>query len=111
MNFKNTAENLLIVIICTSLGGVIGYNASHIGNRQTIELLRPIIEQAIAKETSAITNEFKTEIAKLKSKKGSEATLVVTPQIDSELTSEITKNDTIEKEKRGIFKKIFGKRK
>lgn len=62
MNFKNLAENLTIVIISAILGSVIGYSASTLSNRQTIELLTPTIKDAIAKETTTIKNEITHDI-------------------------------------------------
>lgn len=70
MDFKNLSENLIIVLFSTLLGAGIGYFASTYSNKQTIQLLKPTIEEAIKKETTSIFNEYKTEIGKVKTNKG-----------------------------------------
>jgi hypothetical protein len=105
MNFKNLAENLIIVILSALVGGYIGYTASTASNKQTIELLRPTIEEAIRKETTSISNEFKTEIKKLKNRKGE-----VMLDIDPELNNEIEQtNDTLA-QRPGFFTRLFKKK-
>jgi len=114
MNFKNLAENLIIVLISVCVGGVVGFKASTISNKQTIELLRPTIEQAIKKETTSIKNEFKnsfkTEIKKLKAKKGSVVEIPTTttakPDVDNTITQEVVK-DTVKTKKRKKFLGVF----
>ncbi|MBU2923052.1 DUF3888 domain-containing protein [Winogradskyella psychrotolerans] len=113
MNFRNLAENLIIVLISVSVGGYVGYTASTASNKQTIELLRPTIEEAIRKETTSISNEFKTEIKKLKNRKG-ELTLDVKPIIENQIEQH---GDTItvtpkkeSKDRPGFFKRLFGKK-
>lgn len=96
MNFKNLAENLIITIVVGLLCGVIGYYSSIYSNKTTIQLLRPTIEEAIRKETTHISNEFKTEIKKLKAKKDSKIILETTPDIKSNLKPA--------KKRRGWFK-------
>jgi hypothetical protein len=112
MNFRNLAENLIIVIISASVGGGIGYMASTASNKQTIELLTPTIREAIQKETTSISNEFKTEIKKLKSKKDGVITLDVEPIIENQIKQQ--KKDTIvnpkeppKEKKEGFFKRLF----
>lgn len=106
MNFKNLAENLIIFIIAVFVGGVVGYVASTQANKQTIKLLRPAIEDAIKKETTSITNEFKTEIKKLKSRGGGTVKLEIDPVLKSEIEQ---KKDSVKpKKKKGFFKRIFG---
>ncbi len=106
MNFKNLAENLIIVIIAALIGGVIGYVASTKANKQTIELLRPTIEEAIRKETTSITNEFKTEIKKLKNRGSGNIRLEIEPVLENEIKQ---KKDSIKpKKKKGFFNRIFG---
>ncbi len=103
MNFKNLSENLKIVIVATSVGAVLGYLASTQANKQAIELLRPTIEQAIRKETTSITNEFKTEIKKLKNKKG-----VLDFNVKPILESAIEQNkDSVRKKTKKKFLGIF----
>lgn len=113
MNFKNLTENLIIVIASAAIGGYIGYRASTQSNKQTIELLRPTIEEAIKKETTSISNEFKTEIKKLKNRKG-EVTLDVKPIIENQIEqngdSIPRAQKTHTKKKDGFFKRLFGKK-
>lgn len=106
MNFKNLAENLIIVIIAGLIGGVIGYMASTKANKQTIELLRPAIEEAIRKETTSITNEFKTEIKKLKNRGSGNIRLEIEPILENKIQQN---KDTVKlKKRKGFFSRIFG---
>jgi len=77
MNFKNLSENLIIVIVSASLGGVIGYTASTKANKQVVTQLTPTIEKAIDKET--IKNEIKNEIKIDKIKKSDSIRIVLDP--------------------------------
>lgn len=63
MNFKNLAENLIIVIVSVSIGGYVGYTASINSNKQSIELLSPTIVEAIKRETTSIKNEITHDIS------------------------------------------------
>ncbi len=108
MNFKNLSENLIIVFVTAIASGMVGYFASTFSNKQTVKLLRPTIEQAIRKETTSISNEFRTEIKKLKAKKGGAATLEVTPNLESEIVS---KDSTVIQtaNQKSWLKRIFSK--
>lgn len=66
MNFKNLSENLIYIIVAFIIGGVVGFTASIKSNKQTIELLRPTIVEAIKKETTAIHNKIDVKIDKVK---------------------------------------------
>lgn len=107
MDFKNLAENLIIVLISALVGGGIGYMASTQANKQTIELLRPTIEEAIRKETTSITNEFKTEIKKLKTRNG-ETSIDIEPNFDNTIKQS---TDSIKPKKKGLLKRLFGSKK
>ena len=107
MNFKNLAENLIIAIVVSLIGGFVGYTASLKTNKQAIELLRPVIEQAIIKETTSISNEFRTEIKKLKTKRGSTTTLEITPEIKSVITPPIKADSIIAPSKKQEKRKKF----
>ena len=63
VNFKNLAENLIIVLVCVSVGGYVGYTASLSANKQSIELLTPTITEAIKRETTSIKNEITHDIS------------------------------------------------
>lgn len=110
MNFKNVAENLVIVLIGIVFGSVLTFYMITQSNKALGKQLTPIIQQAIAKETTAITNEFITEIKKLKSKNGGNVELIITPDIDNKAQTNITKDSLPEKEKTGFFKRLFGKK-
>jgi ribonuclease HIII len=111
MNFKNLAENLIIVIVAVTIGGYVGYKASKESNKQTIQLLTPAIMEAIKKETTAIKNEFNTEIKKVKNRKGV-LTLDVKPIIDNQIKQKNTRDTTAqnvvqEPKKTNWFKRLF----
>lgn len=60
VNFKNLAENLIIIIVTNILTAFIVYKVSVKTNIKAIEAFAPTIEKAIDKET--IKNEIKNEI-------------------------------------------------
>ena len=115
INFRNVSENLVYIIFAFISGGIVSYYASTYSNKQTIQLLIPTIEQAIAKETTSILNEYQTNIGKQKIRKGS-ASIDYTPKVDNviETNTEII-TDTLnlktptkqEKPKRKKFLGIF----
>lgn len=107
MDFKNVAENLAIALIGVVFGAVLTFVIITQSNKALSKQLTPIIEQAIAKETTAITNEFITEIKKLKSKDGGTVELNITPDIENDAQTIIEKNDTLPS-KPGFFKRLFG---
>ena len=89
MNFKNLAENLIIVILSALVGGHIGYTASFKANKQVVEQLRPTIEKAIDKET--IKNEIKNEINIDKIKKSDSLHIILDPTNNQKPTNTIIK--------------------
>lgn len=109
MDFKNLSENLIILLISALVGGGIGYMASTQANKQTIELLRPTIEEAIRRETTSITNEFKTEIKKLKTRNGV-TTLDIEPNFDNTI-EQSTDSIQPKTKKKGLIKRLFGSKK
>lgn len=100
MDFKNLAENLLIAIVVALSAGVVGYFSSLKATEAAIVLLRPTIEEAIRKETKHITNEFKTEIGKLKAKKDAEVIIETNPDVESAITPNTSNRLTRSKRKR-----------
>jgi len=109
MNFKNLAENLIIIIIVGILGAYIGYTASTKANKQVLEAFMPLIQEEFKKETTKIENSFKTEIKKLKTKKG-ETEIRYTPDLTNILEVKkdtITPVKTKEIKKRKKFLGIF----
>lgn len=114
MNFKNLAENLIIVIVAFSAGGYIGYKASIESNRMSIELLTPTITEAIKKETTniknEITNDIDVKIHKVKKSDSLKINIVQDPNNDLKPKIKVeSKKDTIVKvEKKKKRKKFLG---
>ena len=108
MNWKNTAENLLIALIGILFGAALTYVIITQTNKNMVAQLRPVIEQAIAKETTSIKNEFATEIKKLKAKKGSTVELQIDPTLDNKAQTNIKKDSM--PEKTNFLKRWFGKK-
>lgn len=90
MNFRNLAENLIIVIVSASVGGFIGYTASTKANQQVVSQLTPTIERAIDKET--IKNEIKNEIQIDKIKKSDSIRIVMDPHNRQDPTNIIVRD-------------------
>jgi septum formation topological specificity factor MinE len=70
IDFKNLAENLLIAIVVAGVASTLTYfavskTASKI-SEQTIQGLRPALIEAIKKETTAIKNDIKVQVDKIK---------------------------------------------
>ncbi len=118
INWKNTAENLGISIITFLSGAFTCYvlmskTVDSTANR-ILEANNEVIMEAIKKETTSITNEFKTEIKKLKNRKGS-VTLETSPILENKIHVDV--RDSIPKDvvevpkKTGFFKRLFKKRK
>lgn len=114
INWKNTAENLILVLIGVIAGVGIGYYVSIKSAEAMLDNQKEIIVEAIRKETTSITNEFKTEIKKLKNRKG-ELTLDVKPIIENQIeqngdTITTAQEQTEPKKKRGFLGRLFGKK-
>ncbi|MDH7444690.1 hypothetical protein [Aquimarina sp. 2201CG14-23] len=112
INFKNLAENLIIIVIMLIVGMTGGYYFSLTAAERMLNNQKSLIEAAIKKETTSITNEFNTEIKKLKAKKGSNVDFSVDPTLENTAETNIIKSkDSIKKKKKGLFKRIFGSNK
>jgi len=111
MNWKNTAENLLLVLIGVVAGVFIGYAVSVKTAERMLEQQKSLIEKAINKET--IKNEIKNEIKIDKIKKSDSISIVLSPENNQKPINVISKEiDTSgAEEKKGFFKRLFGKRK
>lgn len=109
-NLKNLVENLIITIVVLITGMAGGYYFSINSAERMVESQKSLIEAAIRKETTNITNEFKTEIKKLKVKKDGTVNLAIEPKLDNKASTHIndTRVDTIPR-KKTLFKRIFGK--
>ena len=86
MNFKNLAENLIIVIVSVFVGGYVGFKASTSSNKQSITLLTPTIIEAIKKETikNEISHEIDVKIDKIKKSDSLKIELIQTPTTKQE---------------------------
>lgn len=118
INWKNTAENLALVLIGVVAGALLGYFISIKSSEAMLESQKEIITEAIKKETTAIHNTVKTEINKVKNRKGEPININITPNTDQELNQQnnddltITQDSTSKPEKkRGFFRRLFGGKK
>ncbi|OBX20964.1 MULTISPECIES: hypothetical protein [Bizionia] len=118
INWKNTAENLFLVLVGVVAGVAIGYYVSIMAAEAMLENQKAIITEAIKKETTAIHNTVTTEINKVKNRKGEPINIVIEPYNDNELNQQTnnehkTSQDSIPKpeKKRGFFKRLFGGKK
>ncbi len=92
INYKNLAENLMIVVVSVLLGGTIGFFAAVKSHKLTVEQLRPTIERAIDKET--IKNEIKNEIDIHKIKKSDSLKIIFDPTNNQKPINVISRNDS-----------------
>ncbi|TSE02430.1 hypothetical protein [Aquimarina algiphila] len=106
INYKNLAENLMITIVVMISAMYGGYLVSISAAERMLDNQKSIIVESIRKETTSITNEFKTEIKKLKVKKDGNVDLNIDPVLDNDATT--IKVDSLHKKKKPFFKRIFG---
>ncbi len=105
MNFKNLAENLIIVIVCNASGAFAGYYAA----TNAIETQKDLIEQAIDKNTSEIQNTFQNEFKKVKNKKGEPINIVIDPNSNNVISNLDTTQALNVKTEKGFFRRMFSK--
>ena len=91
INWVDTAQNLIIVIVSVSIGAAVGYKASTWANEATLAQVIPTIEKAIDKET--IKNEIKNEIDIDKIKNSDSLNIVFSPDNNQKPTN-VIKTDT-----------------
>lgn len=101
LNWKNIIENCIYILLIGTMMIVMAY--------VVVGQFDGMVQQAIAKETTSIKNEFKTEIKKINAKKGAVVELTTSPDVDNKAQTNIVK-DSIP-EKKGFFKRIFKKNK
>ncbi|EGV44256.1 hypothetical protein BZARG_782 [Bizionia argentinensis JUB59] len=123
INWKNTAENLILVLVGVIAGVAIGYHVSVKTAEKMLENQKEIITEAIKKETTAIHNTVTTEINKVKNRKGEPINIIIEPNNDNQLRQETNTDqsnryqtnsqDSTPKpeKKRGFFKRLFGGKK
>ena len=118
VNWKNTAENLGISIITFISGAftcyfVMSKTVDSTANR-ILKANNEVIMEAIKKETTSITNEFKTHIKKLKNRKGS-VSLDTRPILENKI--HLNPKDTLTEaapkalRKESFFKRLFKRKK
>lgn len=114
INWKNTAENLALILITgvlfCALGLCGGYFISIKSSERMVLSQKSLIEQAIEKDNTAITNNVSTEIKRIKSKKSEPIVLDLNPLINSEITQK-QEQDTVSvtTPKKSFFKRLFTK--
>lgn len=112
INWKDTVQNLIIVIVCVCLGAFIGYKAARMTQNDVIEQLIPTIEKAIDKESisNTINNAIDLRIDKIKKSDSLNINIIQTPNNKQEPVNIIIKSkDSIIKKKKGFFKRLFSK--
>jgi hypothetical protein len=80
INWKNTAENLGIILVSVIVGVFIGHKVTVATNNSVVDQLKPIINKAIDKET--VKNETNNEINTRKIKNAKDLNLVLKPNTE-----------------------------
>ena len=110
INWKNTAENLIITIVILLIGAFIGYKAARMAQNDVVEQLIPTIEKAIDKESikNTIHNAIDLKIDKIKKSDSLNININQIPDNVQKPTNVIIKNqDSIPKKKRTWFGRLF----
>jgi hypothetical protein len=94
MNWKNTAENLFLVLIGIVAGTIIGHKITKVTSESLTEILKPTIEKAIDKETisNTISNAIDLKIDKIKKSDTLQISINQEPFNDLNPTSTINKS-------------------
>ena len=102
INWKNTTENLILVLITSIAFLVLGVGIGYKVSINAINTQQEIIIKAIDKNTTEIVNEF----SKIKNKKGEPIII----NLDNEATTNgINLDSSSVTKKKGFFKKLFSK--
>ena len=111
INWRNIAENLMLTLVSVAFGILIGWQLTIKTVDTTLNQQKSIIEEAIRKETTSITNEVKTEIRKIKGKKSAPISIKIDPNINSSIAKQDTSviKPREPREKGGFFKGLFSK--
>jgi proteasome assembly chaperone (PAC2) family protein len=112
INWKNTAENLGLVIIAFLVGATVGYFASTFTAKAMIDQMIPTIEKAIDKET--IKNEIRNDIILKDNKfKKNDSLNININQIPANnqkpVNVVVKKKDSIPVKRKGFFGRLFSK--
>jgi hypothetical protein len=84
INWVNTTENLVQILISTVFGVFIGHKITVSTNNTVVDRLKPIINKAIDKET--VKNEVNNEINTRKIKNAKDLSLVLKPNNNQKAT-------------------------
>lgn len=111
INWKNTAENLGLVLVGVIVGVIIGYTVSIRTAERMLEQQKDIIVRAIDKETikNEIKNDIQVDIDKIKKSDSININIVQTPNNNQKPTNVIIQRKDSIPEKKGFFKRVFGK--
>lgn len=95
INWKNTAENLALVVVGIVVGTIIGHVITKITSESITELLKPTIEKAIDKETisNTISNAIDLKIDKIKKSDTLQINVNQEPMNDMEPKNAINNNE------------------
>lgn len=88
MNWKNTAENILIILLGILAGTILGFKVSITTAKAMLENQKELIQLAIQKETTAINNNVITEIKKIKGKKSQPINVIIRPDLNNTIQQE-----------------------
>lgn len=108
INWKNTAENLGLVMAGFLVGALVGYRVTISTAKSMVREVRPTIEKAIDKES--IKNEIKNEIKIDKIKKSDSIKITLEPINNQKPVNVLTKKDSTKQKKKGFFARLFGKK-
>lgn len=92
INWKNTAENLALILIGVIVGVIIGHKVTKVTGESLINELKPTINKAIDKETIAntINNAIDLKIDKIKKSDTLEININQTPDNNQDPVNIIT---------------------
>jgi len=111
INWKNTTENLLIVIIVFLVGAGVGHYITQKTQDEILKTLKPTIEKAIDKETitNTINNAIDLKIEKIKKSDSLNININQVPNnVQKPKNIIINKKDTVSKKKSWIGR-LFSK--
>lgn len=111
INWKNTAENLVLTIITFLVGAIVGYYASIFTAEKMIEQLTPTIKEAILKETTKIENKIDMKIEKIKKSDSIHINISQEPKNDiKQQKVSVKNNDTVRKNRSWFGRTFFPKK-
>ena len=114
MKLRNTVENIIIALVVfivgASTGGAIGYKSAVNAGEKVMMNQKSLIEDAIHKESTSITNAVTTQIDKIKSKKSEPINIVIDPSTQSIITQSDTNQIITVEEEKGFFRRLFQKK-